>query len=137
MMLCDTRKAAKGERQAIERALGSVDGVVLSSSRMPDSGIRMIAKQVPTVVLNRVLPDVHSVVVDNPRGARRAMEHLGSLGHDSVTYLAGPEESWPDGVRWLAEGPSIPAGSWSALEAYSAEELTRVQCEIFDQVLDR
>lgn len=102
LMLCDTRESAKGERQAIERALGSVDGVVLSSSRMPDSGIRMIAKQVPTVVLNRVLPDVHSVVVDNPRGARRAMEHLGSLGHDSVTYLAGPEESWPDGVRWRA-----------------------------------
>ena len=41
LMLCDTRESAKGERQAIERALGSVYGVVLSSSRMPDSGIRL------------------------------------------------------------------------------------------------
>ena len=50
---------------------------------------------------------------------------------------AGFDSEVEKGVRWLAEGPSIPAGSWSALEAYSAEELTRVQCEIFDQVLDR
>jgi DNA-binding LacI/PurR family transcriptional regulator len=33
---------------------------------------------------------------------RRALEHLGKLGHNSVTYVAGPESSWTDGVRWLA-----------------------------------
>ena len=102
LMLCDTQESSRAERVAVERALGTVDGIVLSSSRMSDSAIRMMAKQVPTVVLNRVLPDVHSVVTDNPRGVRRAMEHLGSLGHSTITYIAGPEASWADGVRWRA-----------------------------------
>ena len=29
-----------------------------------------------------------------------AVEHLAHLGHRSITYLAGPEASWADGVRW-------------------------------------
>jgi LacI family transcriptional regulator len=33
---------------------------------------------------------------------RRAVEHLGELGHSSLTYLAGPEESWADAMRWGA-----------------------------------
>jgi LacI family repressor for deo operon, udp, cdd, tsx, nupC, and nupG len=51
-------------------------------------------------VLNRLVADVPCVVTDNPRGARRALEHLDGLGHTSVTYLAGPEASWADGMRW-------------------------------------
>ncbi len=100
LILCHTQESGRNERAVVERSLSLVEGLVLSSSRMSDSGIRMIAKQVPTVVLNRVLPDVHSIVTDNPRGARRAVEHLGSLGHDQITYIAGPEESWADGMRW-------------------------------------
>ena len=33
---------------------------------------------------------------------RRAVEHLGTLGHDTITYLAGPEASWAEGMRWRA-----------------------------------
>ena len=53
-------------------------------------------------MLNRRLPEVPCLLLDNARGMRRAMEHLGELGHTSVTYLAGPEASWTDGVRWMA-----------------------------------
>ena len=60
----------------------------------------MAAKQRPTVVLNRAVADISSVVTDNPRGMRRAAEHLGELGHEAITYLAGPEASWADGMRW-------------------------------------
>ena len=79
-----------------------VEGVVLASSRMSDSTIRTLAKQKPVVVLNRRLPEVPCLLVDNARGMRRAMEHLGELGHTSVTYVSGPESSWTDGVRWQA-----------------------------------
>jgi DNA-binding LacI/PurR family transcriptional regulator len=75
---------------------------VLASSRMSDSTIRTLAKQKPVVVLNRRLPEVPSLLIDNARGMRRALEHLGELGHTSVTYVAGPEASWTDGVRWQA-----------------------------------
>ena len=47
-------------------------------------------------------PEVPCVITDNARGARRAVEHLAELGHDSLTYVAGPEASWADGMRWRA-----------------------------------
>ena len=31
---------------------------------------------------------------------RRAVEHLAELGHQRITYVAGPEASWADGMRW-------------------------------------
>jgi len=102
MLLSHTQEDALVERAWIERELTSVDGIVLASSRMSDSAIRMLAKQKPLVVLNRRLPEVPSLIIDNERGMHRALEHLGKLGHTSVTYVAGPEASWTDGVRWLA-----------------------------------
>lgn len=88
------------ERAAIEHEFATVDGVVIASSRMSDSALRMMAKQKSIVLLNRTIPEVSCVVSDNPRGVRRAAEHLGTLGHDTITYIAGPESSWVDGVRW-------------------------------------
>ncbi|GAA1650150.1 LacI family DNA-binding transcriptional regulator [Actinoplanes couchii] len=101
-LLTDAQESGAREREALERALTMVDGIVLATSRMSDSAIRMIAKQRPVVVMNRAVTDVPSVVTDNPRGVRRAVEHLGELGHDRITYLAGPEASWADGTRWRA-----------------------------------
>lgn len=100
MLLVNTQESDRKEREGLERALPMVDGIVLSSSRMPDSGIRMMAKQKPVIVMNRAVADVPSVVTDNARGIRRAAEHLGELGHRNIVYLAGPEASWADGMRW-------------------------------------
>src|SRR5947209_9233245 len=100
LLLADAQESDRVERAALERVLPSVDGVVLGGSRMSDSAIRMIAKQKPVVVLNRAVVDVPSVVPDNAGGMRRALEHLTSLGHDGVLYVAGPEASWADSMRW-------------------------------------
>jgi LacI family transcriptional regulator len=100
MLLAHTQESERRERLAIERLLPVVDGIVLTSSRMPDLAIRMIARQKPTIVMNRVVSDVPSVVSDNASGIRRAAEHLRDLGHHSIAYLAGPEASWADGMRW-------------------------------------
>jgi LacI family repressor for deo operon, udp, cdd, tsx, nupC, and nupG len=100
MILSDTQESDALERQALERAMPAVEGIVLASSRMSDSAIRMTAKQKPLIVLNRAITDVPSVVTDNARGARSALEHLAQLGHDAVTYVAGPEASYADGQRW-------------------------------------
>src|SRR3954447_6415559 len=115
MLLADTQESDRLERESIERALPSVEGIVLASSRMSDSAIRMMAKQKPLVVLNRAVVDVPSVVTDNSRGARRAAEHLGGLGHDVITYIAGPEASWADGMRWRVgcDGGRCARPSWS------------------------
>jgi LacI family transcriptional regulator, repressor for deo operon, udp, cdd, tsx, nupC, and nupG len=100
LLLADAQEDDRRERAAIERLLPSVDGVVLASSRMSDSAIRMMAKQKPVVVLNRSIPDVPCVMPDYARGMRFAAEHLGELGHDRITYVAGPAASWADGMRW-------------------------------------
>lgn len=102
MLLADAQESGQLERQALERTLSAVEGVVLASSRMSDSTIRLVAKQKPLIVLNRTLADVPSVITDNPRGIERAVRHLAGLGHRGVTYVAGPEASWADGIRWLS-----------------------------------
>ncbi|HEY8719588.1 LacI family DNA-binding transcriptional regulator [Pengzhenrongella sp.] len=99
-LLVDTHESSSSERAAIDRAIPMVDAIVLASPRMSDNAIRMVAKQRPTVVLNRPMTDVPSVVSDQARGMRRAVEHLGELGHLALTYVAGPEASWADGMRW-------------------------------------
>ena len=100
IVLADARESGTFERQALERIIPAAEGIVIGSSRMPDSALRMIAKQRPMVVLNREMPDIPSVVSDNPRGACLALEHLAELGHRDVTYVAGPDASWTEGVRW-------------------------------------
>jgi LacI family transcriptional regulator len=102
LILSHTNESPELERQTIERELHQVDGVVIASSRMTDSALRMMAKQKPVVLLNRIIPEASCVVNDNSRGIRRAAEHLGALGHERIYYVAGPENSWSDGMRWRA-----------------------------------
>lgn len=100
LLVADVQESVDAERQALDRTLPLVEGILLATSRMSDSSIRVAAKQRPTVVLNRIMTDIPSVVTDNARGMRRAVEHLAELDHTTVTYVAGPEASWADGMRW-------------------------------------
>jgi DNA-binding LacI/PurR family transcriptional regulator len=102
LVLLHTKESPEVERQTIERELERVDGVVIASSRMTDSALRMMIKQKPVVLLNRIIPEANCVVSDVERGIRRAAEHLGALGHERIYYVAGPENSWSDGMRWRA-----------------------------------
>ena len=102
LLLIDAQESERLERATLERTLASVDGVLLAGTRLSDSAIRMLSKQKPVIVLNRTIVDVPSVVPDNARGIRLAVEHLAELGHRSITYVSGPEASWADGARWRA-----------------------------------
>ncbi|WP_347177162.1 LacI family DNA-binding transcriptional regulator [Parafrankia sp. EAN1pec] len=110
LLLTHTSESAAVERWTLERELSQVDGFVIASSRMSDSALRMTAKQKAVILLNRTIPEVSCVVPDNSHGIRQAASHLRALGHDSVLYLAGPETSWSDGIRWRAlreAGPDL------------------------------
>ena len=102
LILSHTNESPEVERATIEHELAQVDGIVIASSRMSDSALRMVAKQKAVVLLNRSIPEASCVLNDAARGIRQAAEHLAGLGHDRITYLAGPEASWSDGVRWRA-----------------------------------
>ena len=102
MMLADGQESDVLEREALERSIPIVEGLILATSRMSDAAIKMTAKQKPMVVLNRSIPEVPSLVTDNLSGARQVAGYLHRHGHRSVTYVAGPEASWADGARWRA-----------------------------------
>jgi DNA-binding LacI/PurR family transcriptional regulator len=99
-LIFETQESEATEREVLTRVQPVVDGVVLTSSRMADGAIREAAKQGPLVVLNRTVPQVPSVTSDNVRAIKRAAEHLAETGVDAISYLAGPEASWSNGMRW-------------------------------------
>jgi DNA-binding LacI/PurR family transcriptional regulator len=99
-LIVETQETERTERDALDRLIPVVDGVILSASRMPDAAIRAVAKREPLVLLNRMVSEVPSVVSDNVHAIKKASEHLTALGHSTISYLAGPEASWADSVRW-------------------------------------
>lgn len=100
MVLTDVEESPERERQILEKLIPAVDGVALATSRLSDAAIRAVARRCPLVTMNRVTQQVPSVVPDNDLGMRRAVKHLVELGHQAVTYVAGPRASWADSVRW-------------------------------------
>lgn len=102
VMLIDSQESGDLERAVLDRTLPLVDGIVVASSRVDDTKLRQVAKEVPVMMLNRVVQGLPSIIPDNPRGMRRAVEHLATLGHHTIWYAAGPEASWADGSRYRA-----------------------------------
>ncbi|WP_224400019.1 LacI family DNA-binding transcriptional regulator [Corynebacterium poyangense] len=95
--------AAESERrflEAIDAMLPLVDGVLLASPRLSTGQIHKIARTRHTVVLNRPVAGVASVMADNYAAAVAAAEYLAATGTRSITYLAGPEDAFADGLRW-------------------------------------
>jgi len=99
VVLLDSRESHVRER-LVEEFFPAVSGLILASPRLSDSGIRMLAKTRPLIVLNRAVHGVPSILADTARGARTAAQHLHELGHREIAYLAGPETSWANGMRW-------------------------------------
>jgi len=100
LVLVESQESEETEKEALERILPTVAGVILTSSRMADGPIRTLAKRTPVVVLNRLVDQVPSVTCDNIKAMKRVVEHLARLGHRSLTYLGGPDASWANGQRW-------------------------------------
>ena len=100
LVLVNAEESPHIEYDHIRRLSQSVDGFVLAASRLPDENILEFAGMRPLVLMNRELPGLPSVIVDFEQGCREIVEHLRSLGHESVVYLAGPRNSWTARQRW-------------------------------------
>ncbi len=102
ILLIDAEESDELERRLFDRTMPLVDGMIIAASRLSDQALRTVSKSTPTVSLNRLVAGLPSVITDNARGMRRALEHLAELGHKRVAYVSGPTASWADGARWRA-----------------------------------
>lgn len=98
--LVNSNESVLKARESIARILPHVDGLLLASSRMDSNEIQKIARTIPTVMLSRPVSGIPSVMVDNYDGAVKAVVHLVDQGCRSLTYIAGPYNSWSDSTRW-------------------------------------
>lgn len=109
----DVQESAVKTRASIEKLVPHVDGLILASARLTNAEIQKVARTTPTVVVNRPVPGVPSVLVDNYDGTIRLGRHLADQGARSVLYLSWPSESWADSIRWRglrdAAGPAEKA----------------------------
>lgn len=102
LLLVDTEESAEVEAAVVAELRNSVDGIVAAASRRSDEQLLEVKKGIPMVVINREIPGVPSVVIDTAMGVVQAVEHLASLGHTKIAYLAGPISSWSNRTRWRA-----------------------------------
>ncbi|WP_369045777.1 LacI family DNA-binding transcriptional regulator [Sinomonas sp. P10A9] len=101
-MLVDTQEDVDLEAGYLEEFRTSAVGFILAATRLKDEQLTAAAARTPLVVLNRETPGVPSVVIGTAEAAQQALEHLYSLGHRDIAYIAGPPTSWSDGRRWAA-----------------------------------
>jgi len=98
--LVDSQESQSLERRLVEHALPTIDGLIVASSRVSDTDLRAVAKQVPVAILNRHVNGLSCVLPDTRSGMQQVVDHLAGLGHRRMSYLAGPPTSWADGQRW-------------------------------------
>ncbi len=102
MLLSRCQVLEQGQTQTLDHLLGNVDGVVVANPRIADPVIAAIGERWPVVTLERAAAGGPSVLANHSQGAHLAAEHLSSLGHQNISYVAGPVRSWADGSRWHA-----------------------------------
>lgn len=103
VMLCNTDEDIGRQRNYLEVVRSKiVDGFAISVASDDDKAFRGIcAEETPFVFIDRTCPGItaDAVVVDNRAGARAAVEHLRSLGHDRIGMIAGKRDTLPGRER--------------------------------------
>lgn len=117
LVLVNAEESPRMELEQVRRLSRSVDGFLLAASRQPSEALVKLAAEHPVVMVNRRVPGLASVVVEHTEGCRQMVAHLASLGHSSVVYLAGPQNSWMAASRWEAIRDAAAEQGLSAVRA--------------------
>ncbi len=148
VVLLETSGSVPQALRAVEALSPVTAGLLLASTRLSNGEIQKIARSQPTVVLNRPVRNVPSVLVDNYEGAVKAMLHLAHVGVRTLTYLTGPADSWADAMRWRGileaagnnveqTGPTIATrASFSAEQLAAAHGITPRRLSIDEPTLN-
>jgi LacI family transcriptional regulator len=109
VVLGDSEHEPRTEEGLLERLGPMVDGFVMASSRLSNDRLRELAGHTPVALVNREVEGLSSVIVDHVDGTRNIGEHLASLGHRRIAFLAGAGRSWSGVRRWAALEAVAPA----------------------------
>jgi len=136
VMVVEAEAVADAAPGAYQRLIGDgrLDGLIVAFASIDDDLVaQLVERDIPLVLVNRRTNRVHgSVVVDDERGSRLAVEHLLSLGHRRIGFLGIDADT--DTARrrlggyghamgsagievepgWVATGPPTEAGGRAA-----------------------
>lgn len=90
----DSSEDAQLEADVVRGLAKQVDGIILCSARGTDASIEALAAEAPTVLVNRDIDGIDSIDFDNAAGVTAIMKHFEALGHTTIAFAAGPENSW-------------------------------------------
>ncbi len=137
VMVLEAEAAAGSTQRVYDRLIGSgrLDGLIVAFASVDDDLVAQLGeREIPLVLVNRRTSRVHgSVVVDDERGSKLAVEHLVGLGHRRIGYLGLNADTdtarrrltgYGAGMtgagiridpRWLAAGPPTEDGGRAAV----------------------
>lgn len=101
-LLVDTEESDEVEASAMEQLRKGADGIIVTASRLGDDVLLAAAAKMPLVTINRDVPGVPAVIIDTPSATGQALDHLVSLGHTRIAFMAGPLTSQSSARRWVA-----------------------------------
>lgn len=105
-MLADSNEDQATEKIILERMKArQIDGLILATAHRDDDGVKECLEEgISIALINRTLDDdnIFSVVVDDIRGIRLAVDHVVELGHKRIAHIAGPQDTSTGHTRYLA-----------------------------------
>lgn len=99
VFMADSDEDPEQELELIASLAKQVDGLILSGARAESHRILEVIGKKPTVIVNRKVEGLPSVLIDNGSGMVQIIDHLQALGHRHVAYAAGPQSSWSANSR--------------------------------------
>lgn len=111
LLLVDSHEDENAELEAYDRLARSADGFLLVTPRTDEAAVQNLAANIQTVVINRAVEGVPSVVADVEPGTVDTISHLHELGHRHVAFIPGPSKSRLMQLRWqIAEREAARKG---------------------------
>lgn len=113
-ILADSANNQKNENAIVESLKSRhVDGLILATAHRRDPVVNAcVEEHIPLVLVNRTI-DAHSVTAvinDDEFGIGLAVAHLVELGHQSIAFIGGPQNTTTGHDRYLAFRNLVRAG---------------------------
>ncbi|MCM3502602.1 LacI family transcriptional regulator [Microbacterium sp. P26] len=89
------------------RLMRQVDGCILVAPRASDEVVHEVAAFGPTVLVDREVAGLTSLVADTARAFADLSERFVASGHRAIAYLGGPVGSWQDAQRSAAIADAV------------------------------